>query len=196
MDLSKAELGHGGEGVDSRPLKKFVAWFLSESPKFGMIPTSGAVSYIGDVTAALWYRQGQFQVQQFIVPPSYIIPAHAHPNVDSYELYLGGEMQFSLGKEFAFSREDSAAVTGFGTALMRGTLTHVRPHDLHGGRFGPNGGVFMSIQHWLNGVKPHCVSADYSGLVMSDEHYRSVKYGAPIKASQETLSPGDALGGD
>ena len=52
----------------------------------------------------------------------------------------------------------------------------------------------MSIQHWLNGVKPHCVSADYSGLVMSDEHYRSIKYGAPIRANQETLLPGDALG--
>lgn len=159
-----------------------------------MIPTSGAVTHIGDVTAVLWYRKGQFQVRQFIVPPNYVIPAHVHPNVDSLELYLGGEIEFSLGDKFIISHADALAVSSCGTAIKRGTLTHVRPHDLHGGKFGPNGGVFMSIQHWLNGVKPHCVSADYSGLVMSEEHYNRVRCGVPIRATQDTLSPGDALG--
>jgi len=37
--------------------------------------------------------------------------------------------------------------------------------------------VFMSIQHWLNGVEPHCVALDYDGIVVGDDHLRDVKHG-------------------
>ena len=53
----------------------------------------------------------------------------------------------------------------------------LRPNDVHGGVFGEGGGVFLSVQHWLNGVKPHCVSADYDGITMGEHHLAGVKYG-------------------
>jgi hypothetical protein len=46
----------------------------------------------------------------------------------------------------------------------------------------------MSIQHWLNGVAPHCVSADYTGVVMGPDHYNKVKHGTAILTNQSDLS--------
>lgn len=177
-------------------LAQFAKWFLNESPRFGLIPTKDSVTYIEDVTSVLWYRQGQFQVQQFIVPPNYIIPGHTHPNVDSFELYLGGQMQFTVGGEFVISEEQANSQGKHGEAVMRGKTLRVRPNDVHGGIFGPSGGVFMSIQHWLNGVKPHCVTADYNGPVLGKDHFSKVKTGKPLMAEQSTLKKSVAATGE
>jgi hypothetical protein len=61
---------------------------------------------------------------------------------------------------------------------------------VHGGVVGEGGGVFLSVQHWLNGVKPHCVAADYDGVAMGEDHLAKVVYG---KASaKRTLTAKDA----
>lgn len=178
---------------DIQTLDAFAQWFLDRAPRFGVIPTYGAVTYIEDVTAILWFRARQFQVQMFVVPPNYTIPAHTHPNVDSYELYLGGDIAFTINGAFAESAAEAQAVGDFGEASQRGSLIRVRPDDPHGGRFGPNGGVFMSLQHWLNGVAPHCVAADYTGRVMGPHHFDAVKDGEPELAAQSELTEDDAL---
>ena len=174
-------------------LEQFVTWFLQDSPRFGLIPTQDAVTSIEGVTSVLWYRHEQFQVQQFIVPPNYVIPAHVHPNVDSFELYLGGEIQFSKNGEFRISHEQSRQTGQYGEAALRGNLIRVRPHEWHGGTFGPAGGVFMSLQHWLNGVKRHCLAAAYCGATMGPDHFAKVKAGSPVLRTQADLSAADAL---
>ena len=174
-------------------LERFVQWFLYESPRFGLIPAHDSISYIEGVTSVLWYRQGQFQVQLFVVPPNHVIPAHIHPNVDSFELYLGGEIQFSKEGEYVISAEEALAIGQFGEAAMRGKMIRVRPHEWHGGVFGEAGGVFMSLQHWINGVKPHCVAADYCGVTMGSDHFKKVKAGQPVLKERMVLSESDVL---
>lgn len=161
------------------PLDRFLADFLSQAPVIGFVPLMGAVSTIEGVTAVLLYRQGQFQVQQFIVPPGHVIPEHTHPNVDSYEVYVGGQIKFSHSGRFIVSDDDLAEPNQHGCAKLRGQTIRVRPNDLHGGVFGPAGGVFLSVQHWLNGVAPHCVAADYEGVVMGPDHMAKVVNGRP-----------------
>jgi len=53
----------------------------------------------------------------------------------------------------------------------------VKTNDKHGGAFGSSGGVFISIQHWLNGVSPHCVALDYTGVSGGSDHMSKVKGG-------------------
>jgi hypothetical protein len=53
----------------------------------------------------------------------------------------------------------------------------VRPNDLHGAVVGEGGGVFLSVQHWLNGVKPHCVGSDCNGVTMGKNHLSNVVSG-------------------
>jgi quercetin dioxygenase-like cupin family protein len=160
-------------------LEKFLLEVFENSSFLGQIPLFNAVHTIEGVTSVIWYREPPFQVQLFIAPPNYIVPEHTHPNVDSFEIYLGGQIRFSHSGKFT-APEASFTIPAFdGTALSRGNSIRVRPNDVHGGIVGPSGGVFMSVQHWLNGVEPHCVAADYTGVTMGSDHFSKVKAGNP-----------------
>lgn len=161
------------------PLEMFLNWFLANCPSIGMIPLHGAVHKIEDVWSVKWFKQGPFQVQLFVVPPNYVIPEHTHPNVDSFEVYLGGQIRFSHSGKWVVPEEAVQVEGEGGLAPFRGYTIRVKPSDLHGGVFGPSGGVFMSVQMWLNGVEPHCVAADYEGVVMGPDHYVKVLQGTP-----------------
>ena len=147
-------------------------------PVIGAVPFHKAVWKIQDVTSILLYRQGQFQVQMFAVPEHTIVPEHTHPNVDSIEVYVGGNIAFSHSGKYIVPKDSIFAKDGpLGVCSRRGLTVRVRPNDVHGGVVGEGGGVFLSVQHWLNGVKPHCVAADYDGLAMGEDHLAKVVYG-------------------
>lgn len=154
-------------------LDDFLQWFKAKGTGIGMIPATNAVHMVENVTAIRWISQPPFQVQMFACPPNTIIPEHTHPNVDSFEVYGGGEIQFSHSGRWVEEPE----VGAYGMAGLRGNVIRVKPDDLHGGVIGPNGGVFFSVQHWLNGEKPHCVSADYDGITMGEHHLSGVVKG-------------------
>lgn len=160
-------------------LERFLNWYLSEMDVLSAVPFSGAVSKIENVTGVLMYRQGQFQVQMFCAPEGTIIPEHTHPNVDSYEVYVGGNIKFTHRGKWVVADNELKPKGDLNTAHLRGFVIRVKPDDPHGGVFGEGGGVFLSVQHWLNGVKPHCVAADYVGGVMGPDHLSKVKTGAP-----------------
>lgn len=172
------------------PLDQFLAWFLNHGTVLGRVPLFSAVSKIEGVTRVVWYRDPPFQVELFIAPPGCIIPEHTHPNVDSYEIYIGGQIRFSHSGKFIVPEEDIETPTESGASRRRGYITRVRPDDPHGGTFGPGGGVFFSVQHWLNGVDPHSVANDYSGAVMGPDHYSQVKAGEPVL--KDSLTAQDA----
>jgi hypothetical protein len=174
-------------------LEGFLQWFLNGgATSIGAVPLLNAVHSIESVWSVTWYRQPPFQVQMFIVPPNYVIPEHTHPNVDSFEVYIGGQIRFSHSGEWVISEEDFTTPTERDLARKRGATIRVRPGDLHGGIFGPAGGVFMSVQQWLHGVDPHCVAADYSGPVMGPDHFSKVVFGEPVLKEQDKLTAKDA----
>jgi hypothetical protein len=64
---------------------------------------------------------------------------------------------------------------------------------VHGGVIGEGGGVFLSVQHWLNGVEPHCVAADYSGIALGEDHLAQVVYGEVTSKAELTAKDAAAL---
>lgn len=138
-------------------LTRFLRWYLAERPV-----TQGQVRMIGPITGMTLYRAEQFQVQMFAGTEGLIIPEHSHPNVDSYEVNCGGNLRFS--KHGRWPRAPQVA----------GGVIRIRPGVLHGGYSGPGGGIFMSVQHWLNGVAPTCVTEDYDGPALNEQHHASV----------------------
>jgi hypothetical protein len=176
---------------ENDPLDAFISWFFNNIGPMGRVPLLNAVHRIDDVTSVLWFRQGPFQVQLFIAPPNKIIPEHIHPNVDSYEVYVGGCIKFSKNKEWVASEEDFLKVDDSGLPKLRGMLVRVKPDEWHGGVAGPDGSAFFSVQHWLNDVEPHCVACDYTGPVMGEDHMGKVKFGNPVLKNK--LNINDAL---
>lgn len=132
-------------------LEQFMREWLAKRPL--LTPTDSPINIDGSLHGVVLFRKGPFQVQLFIVAPNSEIPDHVHPNVDSFEVYLSGEMAFRKNGVYVTKWEDAEKLPGF--------ALRVKPDDPHGGTFGPKGGAFLSIQHWLNGVKPSSVGNDW-----------------------------------
>jgi hypothetical protein len=161
-------------------LERYALWVLNEVPLIGFVPFQNPFWSVENIVSLVVHRRPPFQTQLFMGPPGVIVPEHTHPNVDSIEVYVGGELRLShSGKliqpeEFICENPNST----FKTALLRGSCTRVRPNDIHGGFSGEkNGAVFLSIQHWLNGVEPSSVGTDWNGKVMGPNHLDKVAFG-------------------
>lgn len=127
-------------------LQAFLHWWMAVRPL--NTPEEAPTNFSGELSGVVLFRQGQYQVQLFIVQPNSIIKPHIHPNVDSYEVYLGGDI--------IFTRDDvEFEQTEYGDTIR------VKPTNWHGGKFGERGGSFLSVQKWLNGVKPTSVGEDW-----------------------------------
>ena len=113
-------------------------------------------------------RDGQFQVQIFQFESNksemYVVPEHTHPNVNSYEVFLSGKgnMFFSHSGKWVYPKHPDIYY------YKKCRCIRVNNNDLHGAVVKPGvGGKFISVQHWLNGVKPSCVGLDYQGYGVS-----------------------------
>jgi hypothetical protein len=179
----------GKKHVD--PLYEFACSFLEEKPLADYIGAADTFSRIAEVKALLLFREGSFQVQIFTVPPYYIVPAHTHPNVESIEVYVGGQIRFSHRGNFVFEGRDP--VDNLDISPFKWRMLRVSPEDRHGAVVGATGAVFISIQRWLNDIEPHCVAADYTGPVMDASHLILVKSGHPEPRLQSHLVEADAL---
>ena len=106
-------------------------------------------------------RDGQFQVQIFQFESKkhdmYVVPEHTHPNVNSYEIYLTGTIFFSHRGRWIHPKHPSLSYYKRKNK-KRLRCIQVNNDDMHGAVVKPEvGGKFISVQHWLNNVKPSCV---------------------------------------
>lgn len=155
-------------------LEEFVDWYRENCSLLHFVPLNKAVTCVSGAWSVTQFLEDQFQVQMWVIPPNFIIPEHTHPNVDSFEVYVGGQIMFSHSGRWVVSEDDLKEPAKMGLSKLRGEMIRVMPDDLHGGCFGPAGGVFLSVQHWLNGVKPSCVSNDYDGIGLDKDHVSDV----------------------
>ena len=128
-------------------LAEFKEWWLSHRPI--NTPPDNALSHVAETHGVVLYRQTPYQVELFNVKPNSEIPEHIHPNVDSFEVYLGGDINFMCNGEYHNQNTIGGCI-------------RVHPNSTHGGHFGKRGGCFLSIQKWLNGVEPKFVGDDWS----------------------------------
>ena len=129
-------------------LDHFFTWYVKNNPV--KPPLGEIINNDGKVIETILYRHGQFQVQMCIVEPHSELPDHIHPEVDSYELYISGDIIFRRNGE-AWCPQNP------GNDALR-----ILPTADHGGTFGDRGGVFLSIQYWQNGVKPDFISRNWA----------------------------------
>jgi hypothetical protein len=173
-------------------LHDFLTWFLAQGPVLGKVPVMSAVNNFGQdnqgghVMSGIWYRNKQFQVELFIVSGPCIIPEHTHPNVDSYEVLLGGQIRFSRDGKWLIPETYQVDVSKNGTSPYRGETVRVSHNTPHGGVVGDGGAMFFSVQHWLNGIEPHSVGFDWSGITSSQSHLDKLKFGDAFFVEQKT----------
>jgi hypothetical protein len=143
-------------------LSGFMEHYFQVNPR-AMIPLDHILTFVDGLSGMTVYREGQFQVQLFLVAPLVEIHDHRHPNVDSYEVAL-------TGMEFRHSGEIILPAWWALDPRSTGQCIRVKTQDLHGATAGPDGGSFLSVQHWLNGVRPTSVGDDWQGQTMGEKH--------------------------
>jgi hypothetical protein len=149
-------------------LKDFCDWYLS-SPRQLIVPCERGVHFQDGLTATVIFRQGRFQVELVSCAPGMEIPDHVHPNVDSFEIYMGGGIMFRLNGELLIRKAHAMQKTWHGGHPLAGTRIRVKPDAPHGAAIGPEGGVFLSIQHWLD-REPTTVGDDWRGDYLGPTH--------------------------
>jgi len=164
-------------------LEVYCQFILGHLPVIGFAPFSDCVSNIpGHSTSLVLHRDPPYQAQLILKQPNSIIPPHRHPNVDSIEVYVGGDMRAAIDGEFISPK----AFVGVNQshpmkiAADRGRAIRIYPNQLHGGVIGQSGGAFLSVQKWLNDVTPSFVQFDWSGPTLHEEHFSAVKSGSPF----------------
>tara|TARA_B100000029_G_scaffold132405_1_gene126289 strand:+ start:52 stop:597 length:546 start_codon:yes stop_codon:yes gene_type:complete len=160
--------GTGREFDDE--LTDFLEWYLDAGLRI-FTPLHNSIHFVEGLTSLCIYRHEPFQVELVTVKPDTYIPPHTHPNVDSYEVALKGIEFHSNGGvtlPMWFANKPSSD-SNLPFAHYR--VVRVLPNDEHAAKAGPEGGCFLSVQHWLNGVKPTAVGMDWKGgSCMGDNH--------------------------
>jgi hypothetical protein len=103
------------------------------------------------------FRDKQFQVEQITLYPHFPVPAHCHPNVDTYESHL-------VGSGVAWVGENVMPYDCTFDIKKRYHLRRLRiePGVLHGG-MADTMVVAISCQQWLNDVPPTFITDDWVG---------------------------------
>jgi len=140
---------------------KFVTNDLKISP---WLSPEDSVSFVDGIHSHTLHREGQFQVQLFILRPNVIIPEHIHPNIDGFEIAMRGVTLVHSGQIVS---------TPYDTNLL-GRAIFVGHDQWHSGYSCEKGGVFMSAQQWLNGVKPSSVTDDWVGDSIGPLHTKNI----------------------
>jgi hypothetical protein len=186
------------EWNESDSLEEFLNWFLTKCPSIGRVPFNNPITYtkFGEQACTLitWYRSGPFQVQLVIMDPNTIVPEHTHPNMDSFEVYSGGKINFYLNGNLETEDWNQVSLKENEPSLNRGNFIRVKPYDLHGGVFGPEGSVFFSVQKWINGVEPKNATEDWNGVVYSQQHEDMISTGKSVLVNEYSIK--DAYSSD
>jgi mannose-6-phosphate isomerase-like protein (cupin superfamily) len=127
-------------------LEHFKNWWMTT--RIINTPQEAKLDFYGVLHGVVLYRQAPYQVQLFILPPNSEIDPHMHPNVDSFEVFVNGDINF-MCNDVWYSQN------------VIGSCIRVLPSSWHGGKFGERGGCFLSVQKWLNGVEPTSVGEDW-----------------------------------
>lgn len=154
-------------------LESFYEWFTASLPHMPIAPPmSNCVAYLQNNAMLVLFRCENYQVELINSAPNTEIPDHIHPHVDSFEVYLTGDISFRLnGKKVTdYSAFDEPLPLRMASHPLYSNAIRVRPSDWHGASIGPRGGSFLSIQRWPEGSPMTSVVDDWDGKTLDAVH--------------------------
>jgi len=93
------------------------------------------------------YREGRFQVELYILKANITSPWHTHENVDSFFVYLGGNLEFGLDDKTFTDLSQYQKEMPNGAHMMLGRTVEAMDGALHAVRTFEQGGTFLSFEY-------------------------------------------------
>ena len=153
---------------DYDPLMAYAYWYKAQPYAIPRSPFDGVVRVDG-FSGLVLHRSGRHQVQLWICDPNTTIPEHSHPNVDSFAMWVSGDLQFMV------EGGDGKPTNSF----------RAKPGVKHSATIGPKGAAFLTFHEFTDG-DPRSVTEDWSGPPLGAQHadMLRVPYG-PVDAVLE-----------
>lgn len=156
-------------------LDKFLSWFLHVPVGILEPPRGGPGPVILDNQSVLTmclFRQPPFQVELVVLKPgSAPWPGeHRHPHVDSYEVDLYNNWDFTKNGLDVTQPEFVVPVSLNNGFFSNARAVRLLPSDWHGARCRPEGAALFSVQQWADGVTPTSVGLDWEGQPVDASH--------------------------
>lgn len=177
-------------GKPDASLQEFFAWWVANAVAIMQAPIDG-ITYVGNGPALVVFREPPFQVQLFICLPLTDIPEHTHPNVESFEINVSGDVHFKVEGLDVFPARvmRDERYDGSGVSRTWGYATHVGAGVKHSASIGHRGGSFLSVQKWLQGA-PTSVDNDWDGQAMTRTH-AMMQHHIPYRPTAEEIGAPD-----
>lgn len=127
-------------------LEQFAKNFLSSSTNlFQVLEFRNS----GNRASIIAKREGRFQAELVLWQPNLVLPAHRHPHINAFEMHVSGDMILVFGDTEEETNGFIERASPWPARKLHGRVIPVRPQDWHGGKAGPTGASFWSIQEWL-----------------------------------------------
>lgn len=157
--------------VTADPLLAFAAWYstwLNGNISFTQMYSVEETELGMGMTL---FAMKPFRVQMFMFRPGAVIKDHRHPDVESYEVYVAGDMELTKDGVPQTVREFVAPEPN-GVCASTGGMIRIPAGSVHGGwitKFidkyhSTTGGCFLSIQLWLRNWEDESVAHNWSGV--------------------------------
>lgn len=157
-------------------LEEFVSWYVKN--RFPIRPPWQDPVYVTDISMSyVLFRQGQYQVELYLVKPNTRSPEHSHPGVENVILCLGGDINFSHDNVFhdLSKYHTGPGKNGITSQLFGYAGKKLTPENTHALQVGNRGGAFLSIERWKDGAEVNSVTVNWSGDPVDSEHQAIIK---------------------
>lgn len=134
--------------------------------------------YTTDIAySTVLFRQDNCQVELYTCKPNTEAPWHNHPGVDSFFMYLGGNMEFGKPDGTFTDLSMFQLPARDGTHLLLGQTSEALDGAKHTLRVGPEGGSFLSFEKWNEKI-PTSVTVNWTGDPVGNEHKETLSNSA------------------
>lgn len=141
-------------------LEEFVDWYMKERKPL-CVPWDAEVFVTDDATAMCIFRQGQYQVEMYLIHAGFNVLPHGHPDMEVITVGMGGGGCFG------------EPLMPYGTSKYLGRTLKIVPGEYHGGGDGTahgKGFMLLTFEKWLNGVKPTSAAIQWEGPLAGPLH--------------------------
>jgi hypothetical protein len=142
-------------------------WFKNGRP---IRPPFDGPVYTTDIAySVVLFRQDNCQVELYTCKPNTQAPWHGHPGVDSYFIYLGGNIDFGQPDGTFTETAHLQQAREDGAHLLYGQTAEALDGARHTLKVGPEGGAFLSFERWTEKI-PTSVTINWAGEPVGLEH--------------------------
>lgn len=155
-------------------LDEFTKWYIDNNYPFR--PPADEPVFVTDYShSMIAFREGNYQVELYLMSPNWETPSHSHPGVEHKIIFINGTISGTRNGELV---NDSSPwhdkTKDDGTCVISGYYTDFDPTDWHTVKIGEKGGVVMVTQKWEEGLKMTSQSVHYVGEPIGPEHSKYI----------------------